>query len=1089
MKLNLLLLVLFLSTSLGAQTSIVDFEDDGAGLPDCIPTAEWINDPNVPIVTELANPNSTTINNTPNCVQYIETVGSVPGNSLQLAFNGTTARTGHNLVANKFVKFMVYSENQTNFDVLLELGTGSTPNFSMSKNISTTLNTWTEVEFDFTGNDPAATINNSTGWNSNIRIHFNNGTAGQGDVYYVDEYYITPTSTVGPLGILYTTNPIFLDYDVIGGLLKELTIDLSTSGSYANFTIYADNEILVDNIDLPFAGTHSHKIIVKFPQSGIVELKFVATGNDLIVNSYSFSNYSNNDFPDFGNVTGSVGIVDDESLKYGGPTIADIDNNGTYDLVLNNHNDSPSKLYWNNGNTFTKYNPDLSLFTLMDLHGSAAGDYDNDGDLDLVISLGGGNGTNPTPPLFYCNNNGTLDTCATSVGITSSARGRSPRWADLDLDGDLDLILVNAAGINGNNGAQHVFYENLGDGTFQPKAVVGLENAGGEKLLVTDLDGDCIDDIVMFSPVSLWKGNGDFTFTNISSWLPGGVNGAYGVLAAADIDIDNDGDLDLYFSRGEYYFTVAENNSADFFPLTSKLDMRVSGSTGTLPFTVNAGGDISISKYSHLKRSGYTGGFPLYLGSGATSHTMADYDDTFAITQAAAAGWPSSRTQNGLYIGYVGNGLWEMEVVRNANIYWHIEFSFDDVSGFTPTGWTPNNRNIQDILLENNNGSFTDVSTQWNIPIGGNHWGVTKGDFNNDSFEDLYVYRFGYLKNRRSDYLLLNTGQGYFDVTNAHGADNEGSVDHGDMGQAFDYDLDGNVDIFNGDDEFGLWHLYQNSGSNSNNYVIVDVGYSPTSNVDAISAVVTIMTPSGTYTKRVGSAGEAHSQSLLNLVHFGIGTDNIIDSVKVKWRNGETVCSANEAVNQIIESTLMLPIELLDFRGFEVDEGIELIWKTATELNNEKFEILRSVDGRNFQKIGETPGKGTTSKIQNYSFIDRTPNKGLNYYQLKQIDFDGQFSLSNIISINYQDDDKLVGQFFPNPSLEGIVYLNFQAISDEAMIVTVFDISGKFVMQRTMSVSAGDNLMTFDFSKLERGSYLVKLGDSATAVYRKLILE
>jgi len=886
-------------------TSIVDYEDDGLvpPKPDCISTPEWVNDPNAPLVTTITNPSTSGTNSTANCVEYVETTGSSAGNSLQLTFDATTARSGHDLISDKFVNVMVYSKDQTDFDLLLELGAGGTPHYSMTKSISTTLNTWTEVEFDFSGADPAAIINNANGWISNVRFHFNEGSTGIGDTYLVDEYYIAETSTIGNVldtpASLATTTPITVGYNAPNSL-QRFNVQLTTTGNYANFTLMAGSTIIVDNLDLPSAGTFDFETIIKYPQSGNVQLKLIATGSDITVQSFSLTDYIGVSYPEFSNVSSSAGIVDDRSLKYGGPTIGDIDNDGDYDLVLNNHNDSPSKLYWNDGDeTFTVLVPDLALWDQMDLHGAAAGDYDNDGDLDLLMTIGGGNGANPVPPILYRNDDGVLARVEIAAGILSSARGRSPRWADLDLDGDLDLMLINAAGINGGGGAQHVFYENNGDATFQVKSIPGLENASGEKLLITDFNNDCIDDAVILSPLSLWQGNGDFTFTDVSSAWLGGLAGNYGTTGAVDIDIDNDGDLDLYLAKGEYYFVVADNNAADFFPLDKKLDLRTSGSQGTLPFEVTATSSIKLTQLDKLTRNAYNGGLPIFLGTAQTSHTLA-YEDSLVITQAMANGFPSSRTNNGVYIGHVGGGVWKVETVRNTDIYWSIDFTLEDVDSFTPDGWVPNNRNVQDLLLENNNGTFTDVSTSWNIPKGGNHWGVTKGDFNNDTYEDLYVYRYGYIKDRSSDYMLLNNGSGSFDITTSHGASNVGAENHGDMGQAIDFNNDGKVDIFSGDDEYGLWHMYKNTHVNSNNYISVNVGYSPTTSVDAISAVVTVITPTNTFKKRVGSAGETHSQSLLNIIHFGLAADTQVDSIITKWRDGSMDTLVNQAVNQTV---------------------------------------------------------------------------------------------------------------------------------------------------------------------------------------------
>jgi hypothetical protein len=1075
-------------------TSIVDFQNDGGGaIADCNAGAEWPGDGNAPVVTLETNPENAGINTTTNCVKFVETLNSHHGNSLQLAFDGTTIRTGHDLVNNKFVKFLVYSENKTSFDVLLELGAGGTPHFSMTKSIVTSLNTWTEVEFDFSGNDGTATINNAAGWISNIRIHFNDGTVGANDTYYVDEYAISEESTFGanfstPASLAIST-PLYHNYEVSGGLMKELDFQLTTAGDYANFTLYVGNQIILDNIDVPSTGTHTYNTLVKFPATGTAQIKMVATGSDITVESFTLSSYSGLSLPDFTNETNNAGVVDETSLKYGGPTIADINDDGHYDLVLNNHNDSPNKLYWNDTDgTFTKQSPDLSLWNLMDLHGSAAGDYDSDGDLDLLMTLGGGNGAAPTPPVLFRNDNGTMTRVDASVGIGSSARGRSPRWVDMDLDDDLDLILVNAHGINGGSGAQHIFYENLGNGTFQIKAIPNLETTGGEKLLITDFNNDNVDDIVLFSPVSLWQGNGDFTFTDVSAtWLPAAVNGRYNVMAASDIDMDNDGDLDLYLALGEGYFTIAEQNTVDFFPLNEKLDMRLSGSTGVIPFDINATSDITISGLDHLSRNSYAGGFPIFLGSAMTSHTLADIDDVLVITQAAASGWPATRTNSGLYIGHLGGGIWEVEAVKDQDIYWSIQFTLDGVNGFTPDGWSPNNRNIQDILLQNNGTAFTDVSTTWNIPTGGNHWGVTRGDFNNDSYEDLYVYRFGYLKNRLSDYMLLNTGS-QFEVVTAHSANNAGSSNHGDMGQAFDYNNDGSVDILNGDDEYGIWHLYKNAGA-GNNFTTIKVGYAPTSNVDPISAKVTIVTPTKTYHKRIGSAGEAHSQSLLNIVHFGLGSETQINSITVRWRDGETETITNPAANQLIDFAAALPVELLNFAGSAVEKGIQLKWETVTELNNEKFEIQRSQNANVFRTIGEVRGNGTTSTPIDYAYLDENPETGMNYYRLKQIDFDGKFEYSEVIAINYGGRQNEIGMFYPNPSKKGQVKLDYVATQSENINVIVFDMVGQLVLTKELDVAAGNNILDFNFSELPKGAYLIQIGNASEAVYRKLVIE
>lgn len=185
----------------------------------------------------------------------------------------------------------------------------------------------------------------------------------------------------------------------------------------------------------------------------------------------------------------------------------------------------------------------------------------------------------------------------------------------------------------------------------------------------------------------------------------------------------------------------------------------------------------------------------------------------------------------------------------------------------------------------------------------------------------------------------------------------------------------------------------------------------------------------------------------------------------------------------------MLPVELVVFNAEEKNKAIYLNWTTASELNNEKFEIEGSQDGREFQKIGEVEGKGTTLEQQEYSFTDKNPRKGISYYRLKQIDFDGQFEYSKVISLNFKGENGEVGEFYPNPSKSGLVNLDYTSETDDEIAVSVFDVTGKLVVNQIQQISNGDNNLSFDFSELNTGIYIVKVGDERNPSLRKLIIE
>ena len=191
----------------------------------------------------------------------------------------------------------------------------------------------------------------------------------------------------------------------------------------------------------------------------------------------------------------------------------------------------------------------------------------------------------------------------------------------------------------------------------------------------------------------------------------------------------------------------------------------------------------------------------------------------------------------------------------------------------------------------------------------------------------------------------------------------------------------------------------------------------------------------------------------------------------------------------VAASQITLPIKLLSFSGIQSNNQTHLKWNTALEINNKTFEIETSQDGRVFKKIGEVEGKGTTSEQQEYSFNVKTPRKGISYYRLKQIDFDGQFEYSKMISVDFKGENGNVGVFYPNPSKSGLVNLDYVSQNDAQIAVSVFDMTGQLVVNQIRQVSHGDNNLSFDFSELSTGVYIAKMGDERNPTHQKLIIE
>jgi len=109
-----------------------------------------------------------------------------------------------------------------------------------------------------------------------------------------------------------------------------------------------------------------------------------------------------------------------------------------------------------------------------------------------------------------------------------------------------------------------------------------------------------------------------------------------------------------------------------------------------------------------------------------------------------------------------------------------------------------------------------------------------------------------------------------------------------------------------------------------------------------------------------------------------------------------------------------LPIVLQSFMGYAQRDRVDLKWITASELNNDYFTILRSTTGNDFEEVARIRGNGTTNQMNNYLFEDDGPAAGRNYYRLKQTDFDGKTTLSEVIIVSFSGENSSVN-IFPNP--------------------------------------------------------------------------
>lgn len=178
----------------------------------------------------------------------------------------------------------------------------------------------------------------------------------------------------------------------------------------------------------------------------------------------------------------------------------------------------------------------------------------------------------------------------------------------------------------------------------------------------------------------------------------------------------------------------------------------------------------------------------------------------------------------------------------------------------------------------------------------------------------------------------------------------------------------------------------------------------------------------------------------------------------------------------VIIATGALPVVLSSFKisATKVNTA-SLTWSTATELNTDRFDIMRSTDGNNFQKIASVPATGNSSVPVNYSYTDNTTPATYRfvYYSLSIVDKDGKKSASEIERFtNVNVSTKLIVKLSPNPiSRPGHLMLQFNSEKENTMHAQLFDATGKLVKQADMYAVAGLNNGHFHIGDVAPGKY------------------
>lgn len=193
------------------------------------------------------------------------------------------------------------------------------------------------------------------------------------------------------------------------------------------------------------------------------------------------------------------------------------------------------------------------------------------------------------------------------------------------------------------------------------------------------------------------------------------------------------------------------------------------------------------------------------------------------------------------------------------------------------------------------------------------------------------------------------------------------------------------------------------------------------------------------------------------------------DWLGMTQQEADSVLGGTFAKLPIFQSVELLPVELMKFEASLKGEYAILDWETASELNNDRFEIERAFNNTDFKTIGTVKGHGDSNIPVIYQYGDYLETPGVYYYRLKQIDFNDTTSYSDIVAVYFQSNARMM--VYPNPAQDWITVRTGDVKTE--IRLQVFSTAGHLLLERRLESSVEHHQV--DVRDLPKGTYFVSL--------------
>jgi len=215
------------------------------------------------------------------------------------------------------------------------------------------------------------------------------------------------------------------------------------------------------------------------------------------------------------------------------------------------------------------------------------------------------------------------------------------------------------------------------------------------------------------------------------------------------------------------------------------------------------------------------------------------------------------------------------------------------------------------------------------------------------------------------------------------------------------------------------------------------------------------------------------------------GANNLGD-LRIRWIYYEIGTGSRDrlSIDDIVINTQPqpLPVELNYFKAQERDNKAQLFWQTQSEQNNQEFVIEKSFDGKTFASIGNIQAQGTTNIAQNYEFTDPVKLSDIQYYRLRQIDFDQSENYSKIISLSGDAWNKL--NVYPT-LVKDHLNIDLDERFDDNFIISILNAEGKVI--KTENIYSENNTVSLSMESIGPGTYYVNLSNTGQSKTFKIV--